>query len=229
MNNSSARKNILEKIREALKEPSARLSPESTGSFFYRKDDISLIDRFCAEFAAIDGKLEVCREKGAFHKRLSEIRNENGWQHLYCSTASFRSDFGLDALSFTASEAPESASAVITGCECLVARTGTIVLSSAQEYGRAMTVYTPVHIVVASVDQLVYDIGDGISRIVRQYGRKLPSALFFASGPSRTGDIEKTLVKGVHGPVQVYLFLFTADGDYVTADQPGYQSKIIQL
>ncbi|ODS78864.1 MAG: hypothetical protein ABS46_16490 [Cytophagaceae bacterium SCN 52-12] len=228
MDNSSTRKNILKKIREALTAPSVRLLPESSDGLFYRKDDRSLLDRFCTEFAAIDGKLEVCREKDDFHKKLSEIRNENGWQHLYCSTASFRTDFGLDALPFTGGEVPESASAVITGCECLVARTGTIVLSSAQEYGRALTVYTPVHIVVASADQLVEDIGDGISKIVRRYGRKLPSALFFASGPSRTGDIEKTLVKGVHGPVQVYLFLFAANGDYVT-DQPGYQSKIIEL
>ncbi len=229
MDNFSARNNILEKIREALKKSSGCQLPESTGDVFYRADDMSLLEKFSAEFAAIDGKLEVCEGKNTLDKRLTELRKENGWEHIYCNTASFHESVGFGDLSFPWKGAPESASAVITGCECLVARTGTIVLSAAQEYGRALTVYAPVHIVVASVGQLVYDIGDGIERIIRQYGTNLPSAIFFASGPSRTGDIEKTLVRGVHGPVEVYLFLFADNEGETPADQPGYQSKFIQL
>lgn len=232
MDNFSARNNILEKIREALKEPAGKEPPgrrttESTGEVFYRTDGMGLLEAFSAEFAAIDGKLEVCLEKSALRKRIAALRKENGWEHLYCNTASFREDPGLGGLSFTG--APETASAVITGCECLVARTGTIVLSTAQEYGRALTVYTPVHIVVASADQLVYDVGDGIELIIQRHGASLPSAIFFASGPSRTGDIEKTLVRGVHGPVEVYLFLLVNNEREIPADQPGYQSKFIQL
>ena len=229
MDNFSARNNILEKIREALKEPSGRRLPESKGDVFYRTNHMSLLEKFSDEFAAIDGKLEVCEGKSTLDKRLMELKKQNGWEHIYCNTASFREDVGLDDLSFTGSGDPESASAVITGCECLVARTGTIVLSAAQAYGRALTVYTPVHIVVASVGQLVYDVGDGIERIIQQYGANLPSAIFFASGPSRTGDIEKTLVKGVHGPIEVYLFLFSNNESKKPDDQPGYESKVIQL
>ncbi len=234
MDNSSARKNILEKIREALKESAGKESSGGrpaggAGEVFYTAGDMSLLEKFSAEFAAIDGKLEVCREKSTLLKRLAELRKENGWEHLYCNAASFREDSGLGDLSFTGNGALETASAVITGCECLIARTGTIVLSAAQEYGRALTVYTPVHIVVASVDQLVYDVGDGIEQIIQRHGADLPSAIFFASGPSRTGDIEKTLVRGVHGPVEVYLFLLTDNEREIPADQPGYQSKIIQL
>jgi len=40
-----------------------------------------------------------------------------------------------------------------------------------------------------------------------KYNQQLPSLMTFATGPSRTADIEKTLVVGVHGPKQVYLFL----------------------
>ena len=43
-----------------------------------------------------------------------------------------------------------------------------------------------------------------------KYGNDLPSLITFASGPSRTADIEKTLVVGVHGPKEVYLFLVEA-------------------
>jgi len=43
-----------------------------------------------------------------------------------------------------------------------------------------------------------------------KYGNNLPSLITFATGPSRTADIEKTLVVGVHGPKEVYLFLVEA-------------------
>lgn len=95
----------------------------------------------------------------------------------------------------------------ITGCECLVARTGSIVLSAAQPGGRTTSVYAPVHICIAFTKQLVYDLKDGLQLVKDKYCNKLPSLISFATGPSRTADIEKTLVVGVHGPKEVYLFL----------------------
>jgi L-lactate dehydrogenase complex protein LldG len=68
-------------------------------------------------------------------------------------------------------------------------------------------VYAPVHICIAYTSQLVYDIKDGLRVLKDKYGSSLPSFISFASGPSRTADIEKTLVVGVHGPKEVYLFL----------------------
>lgn len=94
----------------------------------------------------------------------------------------------------------------ITSCECLVARTGSIVLSSIQT-GRTASVYAPVHVCVAYTDQLVFDINDGIELLKKKYVSRLPSLITFASGPSRTADIEKTLVTGVHGPKEVFCFL----------------------
>ncbi|GAB3276835.1 lactate utilization protein C [Larkinella harenae] len=207
MDHSSARKNILEKIAQALRNPSDSLNPEIPVRDFFRKEKGTRLERFAAEFAALDGKLELFGSTPILHQKLREIKEQNGWKNLYASKASFPFDLGLQALPWIANTASDSAEAVITGCECLIARTGTIVLSTAQDYGRALTVYAPVHIVVASIDQLVDDIGDGIGELHAKYREGLPSAIFFASGPSRTGDIEKTLVKGVHGPTQVYLFL----------------------
>jgi len=96
--------------------------------------------------------------------------------------------------------------ASITSCENLAARTGSIVLSSALNNGRTASVYAPVHICIAYSHQLVYDIKDALSGIKTGH-ENLPSLITFATGPSRTADIEKTLVVGVHGPKEVFCFL----------------------
>lgn len=94
----------------------------------------------------------------------------------------------------------------VTFCENLVARTGTMVLSSAGQHGRTASVYAPVHICIAYTSQMTFDIKDALQNIKEKYNNSFPSLLSFASGPSRTADIEKTLVTGVHGPKEVYCF-----------------------
>ena len=80
-------------------------------------------------------------------------------------------------------------------------------MSSAQTNGRTTSVYAPIHFCIAFTNQLVYDLKDALQGAKDKYGPNLPSLITFATGPSRTADIEKTLVVGVHGPKEVYLFL----------------------
>ena len=60
---------------------------------------------------------------------------------------------------------------------------------------------------MAKSSQLVYDIRDGLDALKEKYKQNLPSLISLATGPSRTADIEKTLVVGVHGPKEVYCFV----------------------
>jgi L-lactate dehydrogenase complex protein LldG len=99
-----------------------------------------------------------------------------------------------------------SCEVAITGCEFLVARTGSAVLSSTAN-DRIPSVYAPIHICIAYTSQIVYDVQDALAATKEKYGTSLPSLISFATGPSRTADIEKTLVVGVHGPKEVYCFL----------------------
>lgn len=95
----------------------------------------------------------------------------------------------------------------ITGCEFLVAHTGSVMVSSAQKGGRQMFVYPPVHIIVANKSQLVDYLERAYSGIQQKYGINLPSQITIITGPSRTADIEKTLVMGAHGPRELHVFL----------------------
>jgi L-lactate dehydrogenase complex protein LldG len=80
-------------------------------------------------------------------------------------------------------------------------------MSSASESGRTVSVYAPIHICIAYTDKLVYDVKDALQPLKEQSKISLPALITLATGASRTADIEKTLVVGVHGPKEVYVFL----------------------
>ena len=84
-------------------------------------------------------------------------------------------------------------------------------MSAGQQSGRTTSVYAPVHICIAYTNQLVYDVREALQGMKERYDKNLPSQITFATGPSRTADIEKTLVVGVHGPKEVYVFLVEQD------------------
>jgi L-lactate dehydrogenase complex protein LldG len=187
--------------------------PSSEGSnsvFQPAPDDLDLL--FAEQFGKLQGKFVFCLNQEELELQLTLLAKQKNFQKIYCREEDLRSGITEEAvrsalLEDQSPEALKNCDAAITGCECLVARTGTIVLSSAQASGRTSSVYAPVHICIATTSQLVYDIKDGLRLLKEKYGTSLPSFISFASGPSRTADIEKTLVVGVHGPKEVYLFL----------------------
>ena len=208
MNVSSAKENILKKIRKALSESTPIPFPQSEGThsvFQPSKQDLEI--EFAEQFAKLQGKFIFCIDHNELVEQLNALVATQGWKKLFCREEKLRKT--LSEHSFNASNTTElgECDAAVTTCETLVARTGSIVLSSANQSGRTVSVYAPVHICIAYTDQLVYDIRDALLGLKEKYHQQLPSLITFATGPSRTADIEKTLVVGVHGPKQVYLFL----------------------
>jgi L-lactate dehydrogenase complex protein LldG len=61
-------------------------------------------------------------------------------------------------------------------------------------------------VVIGFSTQLVPDLQQAFQRLRQKYGNKIPSMISVITGPSRTADIEKTLVIGAHGPRNLYLF-----------------------
>jgi L-lactate utilization protein LutC len=150
-------------------------------------------ERFRSEFLALKG--EILESAGALEQFLdgferiatdgSEVVKRSVGEH----TAGVReADLGA------------------TGCDCLVAQLGAIVVTPRSAGGRALSVLPPVHLVVAHRAQLEPDLDSAVAFIRRRYDGRWPSTLSIIAGPSRTGDIEKILVLGAHGPRRLVLF-----------------------
>jgi len=95
----------------------------------------------------------------------------------------------------------------ISGVDYLVAETGTVVLHSAPEQPRSLSLLPPVHIAIAERKQLVPDLFDLFPSSNMEQSPTLPSCITFITGPSKTGDIELRLVTGVHGPGEIHVIL----------------------
>ena len=201
---SQAKENILKRIRQALSNPVPLPFPQSEGtnSVFHPATD-SLDVVFAQEFINMQGKFAFCINEADMLQQLEQLITDKQWAKIYCNTDKWNDKFS-NTINL------ESCDASITDCEFLVARTGTIVMSAAQQSGRTVSVYAPIHICIAYTNQLVYDVKDALQSLKEKYTGNIPSLITFATGPSRTADIEKTLVTGVHGPKEVYCFLVEA-------------------
>lgn len=203
---SKAKENILKKIREALSNPVPLPFPESEGTQSVYKssaEDDAVV--FAEEFTKLGGKFSFCVNEAELTAQLSSLFKEQGWTNIYCREPAFVQL--LNNLSVQPYTSLPDCDVSITGCEYLVARTGSMVLSAAQVSGRTTSVYAPVHICIAYNSQLLFDVKDALQFMKEKYKDNFPSFISFATGPSRTADIEKTLVTGVHGPKEVYCFL----------------------
>lgn len=210
---SAARENILRKIRtglerNALPMPFPEVADEKP-SAVYADNGLSDEETFATEFIKLGGKFNFCENERQLLDEIHILYDNMEWRQLLCAEPRLLRLFHQHKMEFVEPADPreEGAEACITDCEFLVARTGSVILSSRQFLGRIASVYYPIHIIVAYAAQLVPDIEDGIIGMKERYGNDLPSMINLNTGPSRTADIEKTLVVGVHGPKEVYCFL----------------------
>ncbi|MGF6772506.1 L-lactate dehydrogenase complex protein LldG [Paraburkholderia sp. GAS199] len=94
----------------------------------------------------------------------------------------------------------------LTGCFCATAETGTLVLLSGPETYASAGLLPETHIAIVPASRIVAGHEDAFGLIRSERG-ELPRAVNFVSGPSRTGDIEQTIVLGAHGPYRVHVIV----------------------
>lgn len=214
----SEREHIYARIREALSVEAHRPGAHHDASVPVSRDARSVLppvgntlDERIAQFAghAADLKADfrLLAGAGEVAAALEALAAAEGWKRIATHTGPLTNPaiaaLGLPALR---TDAPfdkhelERCDAGISECDVLVAQTGTVVVTSRSAGGRALSVLPPHHVVLAHREQLVPDLPAAFALLKAKYGAGFPSMISFITGPSRTGDIERILVLGAHGP-----------------------------
>ena len=108
----------------------------------------------------------------------------------------------------------------ITGCYCAIAETGTLVMVSGRDTPTATALLPDTHVAVVDASRIVSGMEEAFALMRAEHGRRAdatlpgrssdaawPRAINMISGPSRTGDIEQTIVLGAHGPYRLHILV----------------------
>ena len=218
------RENILGRIREALRvsapEPGAHDGAHghpvseaeaakhisewwpAVGQSFEER-----VESFRSNSADLKSDFRLVTSRGEGIAQLREIAAAEAWKKIAThgnplvdefvaalGLPVVRTDAGYDVCEM------EQCDAGISACDALIAQTGSVLVTSRSAGGRALSVLPPHHVVIASRDQLLADLPGAFALLKEKYGTGYPSLISFITGPSRTGDIERILVLGAHGP-----------------------------
>jgi L-lactate dehydrogenase complex protein LldG len=150
------------------------------------------------------------------HSALANLAAEEGWlrvaTHEGTLSSAAAAATGLPVLTlhegYDVNEL-ERCDAGITECDALIAQTGSVLLTARSGGGRALSVLPPHHVVIARREQLLPDLPSAYALLHEKYGRQgWPSMMTLITGPSRTGDIERILVLGAHGPKKLTVIIY---------------------
>ena len=208
--NTTSKEKILKKVRQALifkqKTKFANIDLDSN-LYVQPPQEELLMETFAKNLIDLKGQFVFCSNRFDCIDKLLTLLEQRKWKHLFCWEDDLQFLFKESGIPFTDKTGTiEKVQASITSCESLIARTGSVLVSS-KKNSRVLTVFPPIHIVIAHSSQLVMELKDGILMLKNRYGKNIPSMVSFVSGPSRTSDIEKTLVIGAHGPKELFVFL----------------------
>jgi L-lactate dehydrogenase complex protein LldG len=171
------------------------------------------IERFRTASTELKTNFVLLPDRDALGPALLALRDTEGWKRM-ATHRSELTDFATTALQlptlytdagYDVAEM-ERCDIGLTCCDALVAQTGSVVVTNSSAGGRALSVLPPHHVVLARRDQLVPDLTAAFALVKAIYGRGYPSMISVVSGPSRTGDIERILVLGAHGPRKLTIF-----------------------
>ena len=219
----SERENILGRIREALKataplpgshgNTSVHASAEPPASHAREwlppagASMAEQFDLFAQNASDLKADFQLLASRDELKAALAKIAAADKWQSIASHDGELTNfaaqSLGLPILltdrGYDVQEM-EKCDAGITECDALIAQTGGVLVTSRSAGGRALSVLPPHHIVIARREQLVANLPAAFELLQRKYAPDFPSMISFITGPSRTGDIERILVLGAHGP-----------------------------
>jgi L-lactate dehydrogenase complex protein LldG len=211
MQDRQAKEQMLKKIRQALIEKTDPHYPslDWDKNVYTVNNYISLEEQFAISFTKVGGHFTFCENELEAVEQLIKIAEAKGWKKFYCWENQLQ--HLLHQVEFPYTDATDSfpeGMVGITTCEALISRLGSVIVSSAIGSGRRLFVAPTFHIVIARLHQVVPELKDAFDLIREKYSdQNMRSMIASLTGPSRTADIEKTLVTPAHGPEEIHVFL----------------------
>ncbi len=203
-----AREEMLKKIREALlvSKENPFEDEDLNADVYPVSEDIPELD-FAKKLIEANGNFVFCENMEEFREQFNALIAQKNWQRFRPGDNEIASFTSLPADTIIHPDLCTGEEIGITRCEFLAARTGSIVISTEVCPDRLAWSFCSVHIVIASVSQVVENLSKTYTLLREKYRDSFPSLVSVITGPSRTADIEKQLVMGAHGPSELYVFL----------------------
>lgn len=202
---SLARQKILNKLKSAVH--SVPEKPDFDKPIYHQIDK-PLELAFKENLEKVNGFVHLFPSEEKLYAGLKKFLKEQKKGKVVCNEEQIGNKLMNAQIEFINSvKLPEDIQIGITSCDFLIAHTGSVMVSSVQAGGRQMLAYSPVHVVMAHKNQLVENLDKAYSGIAEKYKNNFPSQVALITGPSRTADIEKTMVLGAHGPRELIVFM----------------------
>ncbi len=205
---STSRENILLRLKKASDR--RRLSdpePPDMESPIYAATDKDLAGSFQEKLELVSGFFHRVPDLDSATNLIRSMAMEEKWDSVFCLDPTLRQALEVKGPCKFSSDDFGDLQVGVTPCEFLIAHLGSVMVSSGAASGRRLHVFPETHIVIAHSGQLVMYLDEALAGIQRKYEGHFPSAIINITGPSRTADIEKTLVKGMHGPRKLIVIL----------------------
>ncbi len=202
----SSRTAILARIRKATEGRVAPVLEREHDSFVVPELGNSA-DTFVRNLGAVNGTGKLFPDMETIGLHIQTMAFQNNWKHIIVAEQNFQQLLG-QSNNFKITTHPSlQADAAITSCEALVADLGSVLVSTGLSGSRQSFIVPPVHIVIATLNQILPTLDAAMKQLKDKYKDDLPSTIITISGPSRTADIEKTLILGAHGPKELHVLI----------------------
>ena len=217
----SERENIFARIKEALTHPAHAHHGDNLPTVAEQRGVMPTVGATTEEQFALFAKnasdlkatFKLVKDEAELHAELKALATAEKWQraatHNGAAAQASAKPLGLSTIvtndGYDKHEL-EQCDVGISECDALIAQTGTVLVTSRSAGGRALSCLPPHHVVIARREQLVADLPAAMALVKQKYAGNFPSMISFITGPSRTGDIERILVLGAHGPKKLTIF-----------------------
>lgn len=213
----NSRDTILQSVRSQVSK-GPHLAPPPVPQVWPRENPMpaAMAERFCRELIDVHGEVIRCATMQDARRQLAELVRQAQWTSLAVmdrplvrdAIGDLPSGLATPAAAISEPKRMAEVSASVIEADVLLADTGSSMIACGTPEDRLLCYLPPACVVIARVDQLFEHLPAAWSKVAPRVADPAQRGEFvIVTGPSRTADIEKILILGVHGPKRYVVIL----------------------